>query len=233
MFIVIEGTDGSGKETQAQLLLEYYKKTGTPTLYLDFPQYHSFFGRVVAKYLRGDFGGIKTISPYLVSIVYALDRSTRREEIRSFIQSGGVIVANRYVPSNVAHQSANIPDREDRLKFMNWIQELEYEHLGIPKEDLVIYLDLPWHIAMQKSEEKLSKGSGHDYLKGKADIHEVSEEHRRNTAEVYAELQTSNHHWRTVTCIDPQGKQRTPEQIHADIVQIVDDEMHKKNVAAG
>lgn len=233
MFIVIEGTDGSGKETQAQLLLEYYKKKGTPTLYLDFPQYNSFFGRIVAKYLRGDFGGIKNISPYLVSIVYALDRSTRREEIRSFMQSRGVIVANRYVPSNAAHQSANIPDREERLKFMSWIQELEYVHLGIPREDLVIYLDLPWNIAMQKSEEKLLKGSGHDYLKGKADIHEISEEHRRSTAETYAELQSSSSHWCTVSCTDAHGEQRTPEQIHADIVQIADDEMNKKIVTTG
>lgn len=228
MLIVIEGTDGSGKETQAQLLVEYLQKKGVPTLYLDFPQYDSFYGAVIAKYLRGEFGDVKSTSPYLVSLVYALDRTTRREEIVSFANSGGVMVANRYVPSNIAHQAANISDPTARAQFITWIQELEYTQLHIPKEDLVIYLDLPWEVAMKKSEEKLERGTGHDYLKGKADIHEIDREHRQQTARIYQTLVETNSHWRSVSCIDEHGTQRRPEEIHQSIVAIVSVEMDKK-----
>lgn len=230
LFIVVEGTDGSGKGTQAQLLRTYLQKNGVPTLYLDFPQYDGFFGKIIAKYLRGEFGSIKRTSPYLISIVYALDRATKRAIITAFRKKGGVIVANRYVPSNVAHQCANIVDVQARSAFMSWIQRLEYTYLRIPKEDLVIYLDLPWKLAMKKSEEKASTGLGHDYLKGKDDIHEVDEEHRRHTAEVYEEMVRTMPHWRKVSCVDSRGVQLTPENIHQKIVKIILTEMVKNGI---
>lgn len=87
-FIVIEGVDGSGKETQAKLLVKHLENIGTPVMYLDFPQYDGFYGQIIAKYLRGEFGQIAQISPYLVSIVYALDRSTVREKFNHLLKKG-------------------------------------------------------------------------------------------------------------------------------------------------
>ena len=213
-FIVIEGVDGSGKETQAKLLVKHLENIGTPVMYLDFPQYDGFYGQIIAKYLRGEFGQIAQISPYLVSIVYALDRSTVREEIQSFIKEGGVVIANRYVPSNMAHQAANIADHSKRSEFIAWIGKLEYDQLRLPHEDTVIYLDLPWKIGMKKSDEKLQNGLGHNYLDGKADIHEESSDHRKQTGQIYLQLIEQYNHWHLLNCTDAQGEQRSIEEIH-------------------
>lgn len=217
-FIVIEGGDGSGKETQAKLLVKHLENAGTQVLYLDFPQYEGFYGQIVAKYLRGEFGPIAQTSPFLTSIVFALDRSTVREKIQSFLNSGGMVVANRYVPSNMAHQAANIADPSKRSDFIAWIAELEYDQLRLPREDVVIYLDLPWEIGMQRSDEKLLSRGRHDYLDGKADIHEISSEHRKETSEVYRQLQRQFSHWQLLSCIDADGKQRSVEDIHKKVL---------------
>lgn len=220
-FVVIEGVDGSGKETQAQLLIAHLKKAGQKVLYLDFPQYEGFYGKIVAMYLRGEFGPISQTSPFLIAMIFALDRSTIRDKIISFLQTDGIIVANRYVPSNIAHQAANIKDEKKQKEFIRWIQQLEYDELKLPHEDAVIYLDLPWEIGMAKSEEKLKNDTHHSYLQGKADIHEKSVEHRQKTAQIYNQLLTEFNHWHKVSCTDAQGKQRSPEDIQQDILSLL------------
>lgn len=220
-FIVIEGVDGSGKETQAKLLVKHLEDRGSYVMYLDFPQYDGFYGQIVAKYLRGEFGSIEQVSPYLVSIVYALDRSTVREKVRSFLEGGGVVVANRYVPSNMAHQAANIADPAKRTDFISWISQLEYDQLKLPHEDIVIYLDLPWEIGKKKSDEKLEKGQGHHYLQGKADIHEESVYHRKQTAQVYQQLKETFPHWHFLNCTNAKGDQRSIEDIQKEILTLL------------
>jgi len=220
-FIVIEGVDGSGKETQAKMLVDHFKETGIRVLYLDFPQYEGFYGQVVARYLRGEFGPIESTSPYLISIIYALDRSTVKNKIEKFLQEGGVVVANRYVPSNIAHQTANNLDESRQKEFISWIQQLEYDQLGLPREDLVLYLDLPYEIGIQRSNEKLIKGTHHDYLKGKADIHEQSVEHRKKTADIYGLLLSQNKHWHKIISVDSTGAQRSAEDLHKEILTLL------------
>jgi len=217
-FIVIEGVDGSGKETQSKLLVDHLKKVGEKVLYVDFPQYNGFFGKLVASYLRGEYGQIGATSPFLISIIYALDRTTIREKLQVFLKNGGTVVANRYVPSNIAHQAANIVDSTNQNQFIDWVARLEYEELKLPREDTVIYLNLPWKIGIQKSNEKLMAGTHHNYLKGKADIHEINSEHRQKTGRIYQRLQKNHRHWHEINCIDSSGKQRSPKQIHADIL---------------
>lgn len=209
-FIVIEGVDGSGKETQAKLLVKFLQEKGTPVLYVDFPQYNGFFGKLVADYLRGDYGSIAQTSPFLISIIYALDRSTVREKIQSFLDSGGVVVANRYIPSNIAHQAANINDDAKQKEFIDWVTQLEYGEFKLPKEDIVIYLDLPWELGMLNNNKE-----------GKSDIHEASSEHRQKTAKIYQQLQQLLEHWSVVKCTDGKGEQRPPEQIHTDILAVL------------
>jgi len=209
-FIVIEGVDGSGKETQAKLLVQYLEKQRVRVLYVDFPQYNGFFGKLVADYLRGEYGSIAQTSPFLISIIYALDRSTVREKIQTFLDSGGVVVANRYIPSNIAHQAANIQDESKQKEFIDWIQQLEYGELKLPKEDIVIYLDLPWEIGMQNNSKE-----------DKSDIHEASSDHRQRTAKIYRLLQKQFDHWSVLNCADDKGKQRPPEQIHAELLSLL------------
>lgn len=220
-FIVLEGADGSGKETQALLLVHHLERLNTPVLYFDFPQYEGFYGQIVAKYLRGEFGLITETSPYLVSVIYALDRSTVREKIQSFLDSGGTVVSNRYVPSNVAHQAANIQEEAKRNEFVDWVQKLEYDQLKLPHEDDVIYLDLPWELGMKRSEEKLKKDGRHSYLVGKADIHEINPEHRRISAKIYLQLSKNFEHWHLLNCVDDKGEQLSVDQIHKEILSIL------------
>lgn len=202
--IVIEGNDGSGKETQAKMLVKFLQEKSIPVLYVDFPQYNGFFGKLTADYLRGDYGPIGQTSPFLISIIYALDRSTVREKIQSFLKDGGVVVANRYIPSNIAHQAANIMDEKKQKEFIDWVQQLEYGELKLPKEDAVIYLDLPWELGMLNNNKE-----------GKNDLHEKSVEHRQRTAKIYQQLLEQ---WFVIKCTDDKGEQRSPEQIHADIL---------------
>ena len=209
-FIVIEGVDGSGKETQTKLLVSYLEKKGTPVLHVDFPQYKGFYGKLVADYLRGEYGSISQTSPFLISIIYALDRSTVREKIQSFLDGGGVVVANRYVPSNIAHQAANIADNAKQKEFIDWVQRLEYGELKLPKEDVVIYLDLPWELGMKNNSNE-----------GKADIHEANVEHLKRTAKIYQQLLQLLEHWSVIKCTNVNGDQRSPQEIHNEIVALL------------
>lgn len=198
--IVIDGGDGSGKTTQAKLLIEELKKNKLPVKYVDFPRYYtSFHGRTVAKFLRGEFGELNQVSPYLASLAYALDRASVKEEMEQFLQSGGYIIANRYATSNMAHQGAKFKDSKKRDEYLKWVYELEYKVHKIPKEDIVIYLYVPWRTGFELTKHKGMR----QYLKGKSsDIHEKDLEYRQSTEEMYLALAKKYKHWVTIDCID-------------------------------
>jgi len=174
--IVIDGGDGSGKTTQAKLLIDYFKKENLPVKYYDFPQYYtSFHGKTVARFLRGEFGEINDVSPYLASLSYALDRATVKKEMDDFLKRGGYIICNRYATSSLAHQGAKYNNVKERKEFMKWLYELEYKVHKMPKENIVFYLYVPWKIGMTLTTKKESR----QYLKGKKqDIAEKDLHHR-------------------------------------------------------
>lgn len=141
--IVIEGSDGSGKTTQASLLKAYLEKESFSVETIDFPRYkESFHGKTIEKYLKGEFGKLDSVSPYLISLAYSLDRATAKREMNAWLRAGKIILANRYATSNMAHQSAKLPENK-REDFLKWLLELEYKVNKIPKEDIVIYLHVP------------------------------------------------------------------------------------------
>src|SRR3990167_8453524 len=152
--IVIDGGDGSGKTIQAKLLLGYFKTNKLPAKYFDFPQYESFYGKTVAKFLRGEFGNIDQVSPYLASLAYALDRASAKNEMEFLLKKGGYIIANRYATSNIAHQGAKFFSIKEREHYLKWVYELEYKIHRIPKEDIVIYLYVPWQIGSKLTENR-------------------------------------------------------------------------------
>jgi dTMP kinase len=215
--IVIDGGDGSGKTTQATMLVEYLKKKNIPVKYVDFPQYyHSFHGKTVAKFLRGEFGKIDEVSPYLASLAYALDRATLRREMEDFLAAGGYIIANRYATSSMAHQAAKFTDEKEKKEFLKWLYELEYKVHRIPKENLVIYLHVPWRMGMElSSKKKVQK-----YLKGKEDIHEKDLTHRIESEKMYLELAKKYKHWKTIECVN-EDKIIPIDAIHKKIVEII------------
>ncbi len=214
--VVIEGSDGSGKATQAKLLIEYLEKNSVPHAYLDFPNYSSFYGKLVAKFLRGEFGDLHTVSPYLASLTFALDRLSAKDTIDNYLNDGKIVVLNRYVTSNMAHQGSKIIDPAKREKFLNWLEELEYETNKIPRENIVIYLHVPW-----KEADRLTKlKDERSYLNGKkVDIHEADAKYRQQTEELYNELAIKKS-WTTISCMK-NDTIKTREQIHNEIISIL------------
>lgn len=215
--IIIEGADGTGKATQADLLVKHLRKNKIRIRYYDFPQYDkTFFGAMVGEFLRGEYGSFKTLSPYLVSLPYALDRASVAHEMEDWLRKGGWIICNRYVSSHLAHQTAKIADPKEQKRFIAWIQRLEYEELGIPKEDRVICLHVPHDIASKLTLQKGSRG----YLrKRKTDEAERDVHHQKTASDMYIKLAKTLRHWTLIRCIDASGTLLPIATIHKKIVQ--------------
>lgn len=216
--IVIDGGDGSGKTTQANLLVKHLKRGKKLVKYLDFPRYYtSFHGQTVAKFLRGEFGELDKVSPYLASLAYALDRASVKEEMDEYLLAGGCIVANRYATSNMAHQTVKLRSDKEKEDFLKWIYELEYKKHKIPKEDIVIYLYVPWKVGAKLT----SKKGNREYLNGKEnDIHEKNLEYRKKTEKMYLYLAEKTKHWVKINCVK-QGEILPKKAIHEKIVTIL------------
>lgn len=216
-FIVIEGGDAAGKNTQAKLLVEFLNKNHIKTKYFDFPQYYSsFHGKTVAKFLRGEFGNIDEVSPYLASLAYALDRASVKHEMETFLEEGGIIVANRYATSNMAFQGAKFLNETEQEEYLQWIYELEYKVHRIPKEDIVLYLQVPTHLATQLATKRGSR----PYLKGKKDIHEEDADHIQRVNTLYEQLAKRYKHWITINSVKGDSID-TIENIHQKILNIL------------
>ncbi|PIR88791.1 MAG: thymidylate kinase [Candidatus Harrisonbacteria bacterium CG10_big_fil_rev_8_21_14_0_10_44_23] len=184
-FIVIEGTDGSGKKTQADILLKRLRDESRDVSIFDFPQYGNKSAHFVERYLRGEYGGLEEVGPHKASIFYALDRFEAGEEIKKVLDSGGIALSNRYVGSNMGHQGAKFDDSFLRQEYFKWLYDLEFGLLGIPRPDLNIVLFVPPEVG-QKLVDKKDK---RDYTKGKKrDLHEENIDHLKKTAQVYREM---------------------------------------------
>lgn len=213
--IVIDGGDGSGKTTQTHLLHEYLREKNIPVKIMDFPQYYdSFFGKTVAQFLRGEFGAIDTVSPYLVSLLFAQDRASVCDEMENFLRNSGYIICNRYATSSMAHQGAKFVDEQERSKFLLWLTELEYGQNKIPKEDIVIYLHVPWQVAKELNQKKGERA----YLNGKKDIQENDDIHQITAQQVYLQLAKQHPHWITIPCTE-NNTILPAASIHATVVQ--------------
>ena len=142
--IVFEGTDGSGKATQAHMMCRHLRDSGIAYQEIDFPRYGNPFAEPANLYLHGALGSRpEDVNAYAASTLYAVDRfASYRQDWGAFYERGGVIVANRYTTSNAVHQASKLPETE-RQEFLSWLFDLEYRRLGLPKPDLVIYLDMP------------------------------------------------------------------------------------------
>ena len=217
--IVIEGTDGTGKATQAELLVNYLKKKKTRVKYYDFPQYHgTFFGDMVARFLRGEYGSFLKTSPYFVCLPYALDRASVGEEMNSWLNKGGWIICNRYTSSTLSHQTAKMENPKDRNAFIKWSQQLEYEELGVPKEDKVICLNVPTKIA---STLNLKKGFRTHLKKMRKDLAERDAKHQKSASDMYVTLAKRLRHWELIKCVDAKGNLLPIATIHQKVVQSI------------
>jgi len=196
-FIVIEGSDGVGKKTQADLLIKMFRRIGKQVVFYDFPQYErSFFGEMVGKYLNGDFGDVHDASPHLISLLYAGDRFEAAEHIRHDLNKGKIVISNRYTQSNMAFQAAKFNNEKDKNKFLEWIEELEFGIFNIPRPDLIVYLYAPYEI----SQKMVDKKSRRSYTSKKRDIHERNTEFLKQVEKEYLALAKRGKEWRTILC---------------------------------
>jgi len=215
--IIIEGADGTGKTTQVSLLLAYLKANHIQYTMYDFPQYETFYGKLIASYLRGELGTLATISPYISALLFALDRSTIANQMQKDIDAGMLLIANRYVTSNMAHQGGRFTTDQERKVFFSWLEKLEYDQNKMPREDAVLLLDMPASSAVTLIDTKGPRKYLHGTTK---DIQESDKNHRLDTAKMYRYLADNNTHWHTISCIQ-NGTIRSREDIGGQIVKIL------------
>lgn len=212
-FIVIEGLDGSGKTTQIKLVGEYLRQQGIQSRFIHFPRVDSpVFGDLISRFLRGELGAIDTVNPYLVALIYAGDRNDSAGMLQQWMQEGLAIISDRYLYSNIAFQCAKLNDWKEREKLAKWIKTLEYEYYGIPKPDLNLFLNVPFHFT-QKSLQKERTGSDRDYLNGTVDIHEADLSFQEKVREIYLWQVRENEDFEMIDCMDDEGNMLTPDAI--------------------
>lgn len=183
-FIVIEGTDGSGKGTQFELLKERLQAEGHDVVTFDFPQYNVPSSHFVKKYLNGEYGSIEEIGPYTGALFFSLDRFEAARNIREALDAGKIVLANRFTASNMAHQGTKFSHVEERRGFYIWLDNLEFMLLKIPRPDVNIVLRVPAETAQQLVDKK----SPRSYTDKKRDIHEADIDHLKKSVQVYDEL---------------------------------------------
>lgn len=183
-FIVIDGTDGSGKATQTALLKEWLEYSGQKVETIAFPQYNTKSAGMVEEYLEGKYGQAKNVSPYAASVFYAVDRFDASTKIKEYLREGKIVLADRYVSSNLAHQGGKINNKLDRNTFYDWVRNFEYKLFNIPQPDAVFLL----HVETEISQSLALMRHDEEWQGKTNDIHEKSIDHLRQAEKVYLEL---------------------------------------------
>ena len=166
MFIVLEGLDGAGKSTQIRMLRQLFADRGAASEYVHFPRFDSpVYGELIARFLRGEFGGVGQVDPYLVALLFAGDRADAAPQIRQWLAAGKVVILDRYVYSNVGFQCAKLPAGKERDRLAEWIVNLEFGYNGLPRPDMSLFLDVPFAFTERKLTE-VREGDDRNYLNG-------------------------------------------------------------------
>lgn len=210
---VIDGTDGSGKQTQFQKLQERLDKEGIEYKTVSFPNYDSPSSSLVKMYLSGEFGeNAKDVSPYIASTFYAADRyATYKKDLEEYYNNGGLILADRYTTANMVHQAGKISDEKEREKFLNWLWDFEFNLYGLPVPTEAFFLNMPPEYAFKLMENRKNKFTHED----KKDIHERDKNHIIDSYNAACSL-VDKYNWYEVKCVK-EDKLRTIEDIHEEI----------------
>ncbi len=225
-FIVIEGLDGAGKSTQIELLKQYLAAKNTESEYIHFPTTDSrIFGEMISRFLRGEFGGLDDVDPYLVALLFAGDRYNLAGQINSWQAEDKVVINDRYVYSNIGFQCAKIENDEESDKLFEWIFDLEYDYFKIPKPDLSVFLDVPFEFTKKRLTESRS-GEDREYLQGKTDIHEASLDFQKKVKKTYLKAIERDEAFIRIDCSDTDGNMLCAE----DISNLIIKELEKRNL---
>lgn len=225
-FVVIEGLDGSGKSTQLDMLRKQLETEGVPYRFLHFPRLEEgIYGKLIARFLRGEMGAIEQVDPYLVALIFAGDRADAAVRIQHWIKEGTLVIADRYVYSNIAFQCAKIEARDDRNHLRDWILDLEYQHHRIPRPSQNIFLDVPLTFTRKQLSVRRT-GEDREYLKGEMDIHESNLDFQERVREEYLRLREKVSDIEIIDCSDSSGQMRSPASISEGLVDLI--KMHLK-----
>ncbi len=218
MLIAFEGIDGAGKGTQASLFVERVRRQGYTVSVFSFPVYGSnAFGIAVGDYLNGKYGTVDDVDPHLSALLYAGDRFASREQLLQASADRDIVVCDRYVASNLAHQAAKLPENE-WPKFLSWLCEIEYSIYRLPRPNLVFLLDLP----VGHASDLISRKRARSYTDLKADIHEQDLSYLARCADVYRYLAQEHIEgpttiWQAIQCVEADSSIRPAEAIAEEI----------------
>lgn len=219
--IVLEGIDGSGKSTQFKKLCERLEKEGVSFTRLTFPRYTQPSSALIRMYLGGEFGDDpEAVNPYAASTFYAVDRyASFLQDWRAAYENGGLVVSDRYTTSNAIHQASKLP-AEKRADFFKWLYDFEFDLMGLPKPDAVIYTDVDVDTAVRQMRAREAQNST------KGDIHETDDAYLekcctcgRQAADYYG--------WKKIACVQG-GEMRSIESIHEEIYGLVTEALRSK-----
>ena len=213
--IVIEGLDGSGKATQTERLYELLSARGVQVRRVSFPDYDSPSSALVKMYLNGEFGSDPgDVNGYAAAAFYAVDRyASFKKDWGKAYDDGAVILCDRYATSNAVYQMTKVPQCE-REEYLRWLEELEYCRLGIPRPDLVIYLDVPTDISQSLMSRR------YDGNESKKDLHERNLAYLAQCGES-ARYSAMKLNWNVISCVRD-GKMRSIDDISAEIAKLTD-----------
>ncbi len=218
--LVIEGLDGAGKSTQVNLLKNYLNENGKSYKYLHFPRIEdSVYGDLIARFLRGDFGSIDQVNPYLVALLYAGDRFVAKPLIEGWIDQNITIILDRYVYSNIAYQCAKLTIKEEQEQLKQWIIDTEFGYFKLPKPDLNFFLDVPFEFTKRNLTTQRS-GDDRAYLDGKRDIHEEDLDFQKRVRNMYLSLE--NEWFVRIDCCQDSETMLTSKQIFTKIIDLLE-----------
>ncbi|MFH1289412.1 MAG: hypothetical protein ABIH88_01690 [Patescibacteria group bacterium] len=216
-FIVIDGTDGSGKSIQLELLSKAFNKKGLKIKTVDFPRYdETAWGELAGRMLMGEFGDPANISPYLTTLPYAIDQYFGSLKIQKLLSAGKTVLANRYFTSNV-HQVGKL-DGKERVKFRKWLWNIGWNELKLTKPDLIIVLFVPVNISM----ELVNKKTQRNYTKQEgSDLVERDKNYQQKAAEEYKRMCKTEKNWVLLKCTDKKGNLKSKQKIHQEVIRII------------
>ncbi|MEI8360654.1 MAG: dUTP diphosphatase [bacterium] len=219
-FIVIDGTDGSGKTTQLELLASRLKSLGYKVELADFPQYNNKSAGLVEEYLSGKYGSADEVGPYIASVFYAVDRFDASFKIREWLKSGAIVLSNRYVAANMGHQGGKISNPLERKAYFDWLYKLEFEMFNLPQPDLNLILHVPARVAAEMAAARTRI----DWSGKTADIHEDNLSHLINAEQTYLEIAEGFPNFKLVSCAQDnliKSKEEINDLIWSEINQLI------------
>jgi len=220
--ITIEGLDGAGKTTQIELLTNKLNSLNIKHKFIHFPMLNKgSYGKLIAEFLRGEFGSVKNVHPKLVALLFAEDRNEHKNQLREWLNEGNLIIMDRYVNSNIAFQCAKTDDINEKIDLKNWILDFEFKHNGLPQPDISFFLNVPFKF-IEQSLKKSRVGIDRDYLNGKIDIHEDSLDLQKKVYDEYLNLIEEQTNFFEIKCFSNEFKWLSTEEIHQTIIRKIE-----------